>query len=106
MCEHEPHDNLKENSLLIENCGCAITDVLEDGTVVYSFEKLHTHFAEHEDMNANSDEDYDYAAEWIDYNVIRGLGYMGRSDLIMPRIVDEDGTVIYGDEDEEDCDGT
>lgn len=107
MCNTNPIDprlasKLKDSSILINGCACAIIDVEDDGRVVYDYLLLIDHFHEHEGMWEHDEEDETgtTAMEWIDYNVIRGIAYM--TDGIKPRIVDSDsGCDFCGGEDED-----
>lgn len=95
-CAHIRHPNMKDHSLLIDGAGCAVVDVQEDGTVVYDLGKLISHFAEHEDMRNDEDEDsLEMACEWVFYNVIRGLEYYSHDEAILPRVLDELGDEIF-----------
>ena len=49
----------------------AIIGTTHDGRAVYSYYKMLDYLVAHEEMT------YEEAADWIDYNVIRGLPYMG-----------------------------
>lgn len=62
-----------ENAVVLDpvELDTAITGVTDDGRVVYDYEKLVAAF-----MSANNWTE-DEATEWIDYNTIRALPYMG-----------------------------
>ena len=105
-CAHIRHSNMDDRSLLIDSAGCAVVDVQEDGAVVYDLGKLVSHFAEHEDMRNDEDEDsMEMACDWVVCNVIRGLEYYSRDDVILPRVLDELGDEIFPSpaEDDEDA---
>lgn len=106
MCDHQMHLFMKADSILIDGAGCAVVDVREDGTVVYGWEELIHHFAEHEDMKRDADEFDEFedtaALEWVDYNVLRGLAYMQGSG-ILPRIEDFGGVAVFPYEEESDA---
>lgn len=107
-CDKEPeHKFIKEDTVMIDGCSCAVVDCREDGTLVYDWELLVHHFLTHEGMGEMADEDddpYEMAAEWVDYNVYRGIMYI--SEGIRPDIVDYDGRSLFAeaeDEEKEDC---
>ena len=55
----------------------ALIGVTTDGRAVYSYEKMVDDLMENEGMT------YDNAVEWIDYNTIRALPYMGEDAPIV-----------------------
>lgn len=64
----EPRDELDE----------AIVGWDMDGNhVIYSYEKLIAAFYKQFDDELDEDERMEQAVEWVDYNVVRGVGYMG-----------------------------
>lgn len=103
LCPHRKHPNMKDNSIIIDECGCAVLEVSADGSVIYDYTLLVKHFAEHEGMRGDDDEDpFECAADWIWYNVIRGLPYAAGDGNILPIIVDDDVQLFpYDDEDDE-----
>ena len=48
-----------------------IVGVTDEGNVVYSYEKLAEALMEHDGMT------YEEAVEWLDYNTVRSVPYMG-----------------------------
>lgn len=64
----EPRDKLDE----------AIVGWDMDGNhVIYSYEKLIAAYYEQFNDELDEDERMTQAIEWVDYNVVRGVGYMG-----------------------------
>lgn len=62
-----------EDTIVFKNYGyeSALIGVSEDGRAIYDYDKMVNYLVEEEGMT-----DMD-AIEWIDYNTIRALGYMG-----------------------------
>lgn len=95
------HDELKE--YLVERFGGYALfepESFDDGNVVYSYEKLAEALMEHDGMT------YEDAVEWLDYNTIRTIPYMGEFKPVMLMDsgycedelalgVDDDGTPVY-----------
>lgn len=55
----------------------AIEGISEDGRVVYNFEKMVQHLMDEDGM------EYEEAVEFIDYNTIRTIPYMGSSSPVV-----------------------
>ena len=55
----------------------ALIGVSEDGRAIYDYEKMVQWLVEKEEFS------YEEAAEWIDYNTIRALGYMSEGAPIV-----------------------
>ena len=55
----------------------ALVGVSEDGRAIYDYDKMIKWLMEEEDWN------YEEAAEWVDYNTIRALPYMGNDAPII-----------------------
>lgn len=55
----------------------ALIGVTEDGRAVYDFEKMVEWLVEEECLTTEE------AVEWIEYNTIRALGYMGADDPVV-----------------------
>lgn len=75
-----------EDVLVFENYSYddALIGVTEDNRAVYDFDKMVRWLVETEGFT------YDDAVEWIEYNTIRALGYMGpNAPIIMYSIADE-----------------
>ena len=92
--------NTYETTIEMDGCACAVVGC-EEGRLIYDYDLLLQHFADCEGMRDDDDEDmgrYDMAAEWIDYNVIRGLPYAGPG--ITPDIRDDGVSIIDYDEEE------
>jgi len=77
-----------------------IVGITAGGSVVYSFEKLAEAIMEHDGM------DYEDAVDWLCYNTIRTIPYMGEFKPVMLMDsgdcedelalgVDDDGTPVY-----------
>lgn len=93
-----PELEYQETSTQIDGCGCAVIGV-EDGRIIYDYNKLVMHFHEHENMKSLDEHGYEHdtAIEWIDYNVIRGIAYITG---IKPDIrQDGESLLDYEDED-------
>jgi len=90
-----------EDSVQIDGCGCAVSGV-EDGRIIYDYDKLVLHFHDCENMKSLDDYqcEHDTAIEWIDYNVIRGLDYI--TEGIKPDIREDGISILDDDEDDED----
>jgi len=91
MAEIETLDDLKdyllnfgyENSVVLENpdYASATIGITDEGNVIYDYEKMIEHLMETDGMT------YEDAMEFIDYNTIRALPYMGTlRPIIMYRI--------------------
>lgn len=81
VCDQLPSTfDYQDDSIQIDGCSCAVIGI-EQGSIVYCYEKLVYHFAHHENMvdpEREPDEGfYDMAQEWVDYNVVRGIAYYG-----------------------------
>lgn len=72
--------------------------------VVYSYDKLCSYFENAFDVPCSEEENpYDDAVEWIEYNVIRAIKYMGdRSPIVLMEYCDhcEDDTFLRENDDE------
>lgn len=55
----------------------AVVGLTDDGKIIYDYEKMITHLMETDKM------EYDEAMEFIDYNTIRTIPYMGDSHPII-----------------------
>lgn len=66
-------ENLPEEALVFDNASYdnSIIGISTDGRVVYSFEKMIKEFMSDENVSEME------AIEWIEYNTIRALSYMG-----------------------------
>ena len=63
----------------------AIIGVSHEGRVIYSYDKLIETLVAHDGMSPEE------AMEWIDYNTIRGIPYMGeKAPIVMYDIVEDD----------------
>ena len=102
-CGNGTHPSFKENTLLVDGCGCAIIGCTEEGNVVYSYERLVDHFAcVFTDPHAECDEDaVTMGIGWVSYNVIGGLVAPIKGAL-MPYIIAEWDEESTGDL-EQDC---
>lgn len=77
------NDNGYEETVIFENYDYApaFLGVTEDGRAVYSYEKMIDYLMQLEGWN------YEEAVEWIDYNTLRALPYMGsKAPIIMYRL--------------------
>lgn len=72
-------DNDFENTVILEspNYMTAISGLTEEGRLVYSYRKMVWYLMLHDGM------DYDTAVEFIDYNTLGALNYMGPNALIV-----------------------
>lgn len=59
----------------------AIIGMTDDNNVVYSYDKLVDVHVNHHGMSAEE------AVEWVDYNIVRGIGYMGGGDERRPPVI-------------------
>jgi hypothetical protein len=50
---------------------------MDGNHVIYSYEKLIAAYYEEFNDELDEDERMTQAIEWVDYNVVRGVGYMG-----------------------------
>jgi hypothetical protein len=66
-CDTLPDLPIKENTVQIDGCACAIIGVSDDGALQYDYDLLVAHFSEHEGMGDEG------GADWVSYNVIGGL---------------------------------
>ena len=74
-----------EESIVLDPEGLddGIIGISHDGRVVYSYNRLIAAFMEHEGMT------YEEAVEWIDYNTLRAIPYMGEfAPIIMTDLSD------------------
>lgn len=89
----------KENTLLIDRCGCAIIGCTEEGNAVYSYERLVDHFTP---LTHEPDEDpIMMGIKYVDSNVVRAL-ITPIEGAIMPYIIAEWDEEATGDI-EQDC---
>lgn len=67
-------DENYEGAIILEPQGLddAIIGISDEGRVVYSYNKLLKAFMKHEGMT------YEEAIEWVEYNTMRSLPYMGQ----------------------------
>ena len=76
---------LPEDAIVFDNMSYdgSIVGVTTDGKVVYDYDKMVEELMEDEDWS------YEEAAEWICYNTIRALPYIGpNAPIIMYRILE------------------
>lgn len=68
-----------EDSIIFENpdYDSAIVGVSDNGEIIYDFDKMVQHLVEHEDMTEEE------AADFISYNSIRSLPYVGEGAPII-----------------------
>lgn len=68
-----------EDSIVFENpdYDSAIVGVSDNGEIIYDFDKMVQHLVEHEDMTEEE------AADFISYNSIRSLPYVGEGAPII-----------------------
>jgi hypothetical protein len=63
----------QDDSIKIDGCSCAIIGV-EEGSIIYDYGLLVTHFMEHQGMVSEDDEFPDeQAIEWVEFNLVRAL---------------------------------
>ena len=75
----EDHE-IEEDVLILDNHAFdrSIIGITEDGRLIYDFEKMIEEFAEDEECDQTE------ALEWLEYNTLRALPYMGeRAPIIM-----------------------
>ena len=72
-------DELPEDAIVFDNMSYdgSIVGVTTDGRVVYDYDKMVEELMEDEECS------YEEAAEWIDYNTIRALPYVGENGPII-----------------------
>lgn len=98
-CDNGSHPLFKENTLLIDKCGCAIIGCTEEGNAVYSYERLVDHFTP---PTHEPDEDpVMMGIEYVDFNVVNALTAPIKG-AIMPYIIAEWDEEATGDI-EQDC---
>lgn len=98
-CDNGSHPLFKENTLLIDGCGCAIIGCTEQGNAIYSYERLVDHFTP---SCVEHDQDpVIIAIEWVDVNVIGALA-APIEGVAMPYIIAEWDEENTGDI-EQDC---
>lgn len=76
-------DNGYENVVIFKDYdyASAFVGVTDDGRAVYEYDKMVDYLMSKEDWT------YEAAVEWIDYNTIRALPYMGsKAPIIMYRL--------------------
>lgn len=71
------------DSIILDGSNDAIIGVDVDGHVCYSYQKCVECFMKHDKMSEEE------AMEWIDYNTIRSLPYMGEMKPIMMYDIEE-----------------
>lgn len=69
----------------------SIVGVTEDGRLVYDLEKMYAEFAKDEGCGI------DEAVEWVEYNTLRALPYMGEKAPIILSVSREEIMERYGD---------
>ena len=69
----------------------SIIGVTEDGRLVYDLERMYAEFAKDEGC------DIDEAVEWVEYNTLRALPYMGEKAPIILSVSKEEIMERYGD---------
>lgn len=60
----------------------AIIGISTDGRLIYDYDKLVECFIQHDGM------DYEGAVEWVDYNTVRAIEYMGEMKPIILNKID------------------
>ena len=75
----ELRSELPEDAIVFDNMSYdgSIVGVTTEGRVVYSYDKMVEELMQDEEWS------YEDAAEWIDYNTIRALPYMGENGPII-----------------------
>ena len=98
-CELPKEYTYEDESVQIDGCGCAVVAV-EDGRIIYDYNKLVMHFHECEDMKSLDDHEFEHetAIEWISYNVVRGIDYIDEG--IRPDIREDGLSILDYDEEE------
>jgi len=74
-----------EETIILENPSydTAITGISSNGNLIYDYELMVNYLIEHDNMS------YEDAVEFIDYNTIRAIDYMGEfKPIIMNKIED------------------
>jgi hypothetical protein len=83
MIFFEPHDEMKK---------CIIT--IHNDVAIYDYDKLIEYFMRDFLESASSlEEAYTNAEEWVDYNLIRSIPYLGKEAPKVVSLVDEEDLV-------------
>ena len=79
MINKEIRENLPEDAMVFDNASYdnSIIGMSTDGRVIYSFNKMVEEFMSDENVSEME------AVEWIEYNTIRALPYLGENAPII-----------------------
>ena len=98
--EHEIQETYGDTIILNSHAyDNSIVGITPDGILVYDFNKMVDEYVEDEGCD-----EFD-AVEWVEYNTLRALPYMGERKPIIIMDTAQTITEIFGDEEDEDKEG-